>query len=284
MAGDEVERLRALRVEVAGTHREAGWRRALTQAILHRSTDDDLPGTANRRDLDEAAGHAGWLLAHDCDQWAFALVGRVHEVRWEDFGDSADRDVAITMLSEADDLREENAWFSAADHEALAELLLSRHADRGVPYDLDSAVDRLRAALRECDDDRSALYLRYRLGTTLATRVAGPAAKPADLDEAVALLENVLPHLPEGDPATRRAMSALGGLLRRRRLADGGAAGLDGAAERTRRVFGEPGLADRREGPGAGRPFHPAVLAAPETEPGIRRPIGTAARDRLEKP
>lgn len=230
MAGDEVTRLRALRVEVAGTRREAGWRQALTQAILRRCTDEDIPGATHREDLDEAAEHAGWLLAHDCDQWSFALVGRVHEIRWEDFGDPADRDVAITMLSEADDLREENAWFSAADHEALAELLLSRHADRGVPYDLDLAVDRLRAALRECDDRASALYLRYRLGTALAVRVTGPGAGSADLGEAVTLLENVLPRMPEGDPATYQATFALGGLLRSRGLANGSAADLERAA------------------------------------------------------
>ncbi|MEU8203817.1 hypothetical protein [Streptosporangium sp. NPDC049046] len=229
MAGDEVTRLRALRAKMDGTYGEAGWRQALTQAILRRCADDDLPGTVSRTDLDEAAEHAGWLLAHDCDQWSFALVGRVHEIRWEEFGDPADRDVAITMLCEADDLHEENAWFSAADHEALAELLLSRHADRGVPYDLDLAVDRLRAALRECDDRWSALYLRYRLGTTLALRATRPGAG-TDLGEAVALLEDVLPHLPEGDPATNQATFALGGLLRSRGIATGSAADLERAA------------------------------------------------------
>ncbi|GAA4195678.1 hypothetical protein GCM10022252_41910 [Streptosporangium oxazolinicum] len=230
MAGDEVTRLRALRAEVVGAYGEAGWRQALTQAILRRCAEGDVLGTGNRVDLDEAAEHAGWLLAHDCDQWSFALVGRVHEVRWEEFGDPADRDVAITMLSEADDLRAENAWFSAADHEALAELLLSRHADRGVPYDLDLAVDRLRAALRECDDGWSSLYLRYRLGTTLALRVTRPGAGRADLGEAVALLEDVLPDLPEGDPATQQATFTLGGLLRTRGLANGSAADLERAA------------------------------------------------------
>ncbi|WP_436761467.1 hypothetical protein [Streptosporangium sp. V21-05] len=245
MGGDEVTRLRALRVKVAGTRREAGWRQALTQAILRRCTDEDIPGATHREDLDEAAEHAGWLLAHDCDQWSFALVGRVHEVRWEDFGDPADRDVAITMLSEADDLREESAWFSAADHEALAELLLSRHADRGVPYDLDLAVDRLRAALRGCDDRASALYLRYRLGTALATRVTGQGAGPADLGEAVALLENVLPHMPEGDPATYQATFALGGLLRRRGLANGSATDLEAALAHLRTAVSlDPGDTD----------------------------------------
>ncbi|MFF3438710.1 hypothetical protein [Streptosporangium sp. NPDC002721] len=231
MAGDEVTRLRALRAKAAGTCGEAGWRQALTQAILERCTDENSSGAVTREDLDEAAEHAGWLLARECDRWSFALVGRVHEVRWEEFGDPADRDVAITMLSEADDLREESAWFSAADHEALAELLLDRHADRGVPYDLDLAVDRLRAALRECDDEWSALYLRYRLGTTLALRVTRPEAAPADLGEAVALLENVLPDLPEGDPATHQAAFALGGLLRSRGLANGSRADLERAVE-----------------------------------------------------
>jgi|GEM_PF-6881492 len=221
MAGDEVTRLRALRAKMDGTHGEAGWRQALTQAILSRCADEDSPGTANRADLDEAAEHAGWLLAHDCDQWSFALVGRVHEVRWEEFGDPADRDVAITMLSEADDLREENAWFSAADHAALAELLLSRHADRGVSYDLDLALARLRAALSGCDDPWSELYLCYRLGMALTLRATGPRAAPADLGEAVELLTKVLPALPEGDPAAHQTAFALGGLLRRRGLASG---------------------------------------------------------------
>lgn len=230
MTEDEVTWLRALRREVAGTSREAGWRQALAEAILLRWGDEDAPGAGSRADLDEAADHAGWLLAHDCDQSSFALVGRVHELRWEGFGDPADRDVAITMLSEADDLRAENAWFSAADHAALAELLLGRHADRGVPYDLDLAIARLRAALGGCDDTWSELYLRYRLGTALALRATGPRADPGDLGEAVELLAKVLPDLPEGDPAAHQAAFALGGLLRRSGLADGSAGDLARAA------------------------------------------------------
>lgn len=216
MTRDELTRLRALGMEVAGTRREADWRHAVAEALLRRWTGEDVPLPASRADLDEAAGHAAWLLAHDCDRWSFALVGRVHELRWEGFGDPADRDVAITMLSEADDLRRENAWFSTADHAALAELLLDRHADRGMSCDLDLAVERLRAALRGCDDRWSALYLRYRLGTALALRAVGPAADPADLGEAVDLLGKVLPDLPEGDPATHQTAVALDRLLRHR--------------------------------------------------------------------
>lgn len=245
MAGDEITRLRAMRTEMAGTGREAGWRQALTEAVLVRWGGEGAPGAGSREDLDEAADHAAWLLSHDCDQWSFALVGRVHELRWEGFGDPADRDVAITMLSEADDLRGENAWFSTADHAALAELLLGRHADRGVPYDLDLALARLRAALSGCDDPWSELYLRYRLGMALALRATGPRAAPADLGEAVELLTTVLPDLPEGDPAAHQTAFALGGLLRRRGLANGSATDLEAALAHLRTAVSlDPGDTD----------------------------------------
>jgi hypothetical protein len=239
MAGDEIAWLRAQRAEMTGTDREPEWRRDLVDAILRWCTSEDVPGGASRADLDEAADHAGWLLAHDCGQWSFSLVGRAHEVRWEAFGDPADRDVAITMLSEADDLRSENAWFSAADHAALAELLLSRHEDRRVPYDLDLAIDRLRAALDGCDDDeRAALYLRYRLGTALALRSGRPDATGTDRCDAANLLARALPCLPEGDPATYETAFTLGRLLRR-----GAASDVGETVEWTRRVLGEHGLA-----------------------------------------
>ncbi|MEV6863000.1 hypothetical protein AB0M44_18605 [Streptosporangium subroseum] len=244
MAGDEIAWLRAQRAEMTGTDREPEWRRDLVDAILRRCTGDDVPGGASRADLDEAADHAGWLLAHDCGQWSFSLVGRAHEVRWEAFGDLADRDVAITMLSEADDLRSENAWFSAADHAALGELLLSRHADRGVPYDLDLAIDRLRAALDGCDDDeRAALYLRYRLGTALALRAGRRNTAGTDRRDAANLLARALPHLPEGDPATQETALTLGRLLQGMEVDDGDAGDLDETVEWTRRILGEHGLA-----------------------------------------
>jgi hypothetical protein len=232
MAGDAIEWLRARRTEMTGTDREFEWRRDLVDALLRRCIGEDLPGGASRTDLDEAADHAGWLLAHDCGQWSFSLVGRTHEVRWEVFGDPADRDVAITMLSEADDLRPENAWFSTADHAALGELLLSRHADRRVPCDLDLAIDRLRAALDGCDDDeRAALYLRYRLGTALALRAGRPEAVGTDHGDAVDLLGQALPHLPTGDSVTYETAFTLGRLLWGKEPRGGGSAGLEETVE-----------------------------------------------------
>ncbi|GAA2874516.1 hypothetical protein GCM10010517_35210 [Streptosporangium fragile] len=216
MGGEEVARLRALRAAAIGAGREPEWRRTLLDALLSRCADQDVPGATSRADLDEAAEHAAWLLARDCDRESFSSVGRVHEIRWELFGDPADRDVAITMLSEADDLRAEDGWFSTADHAALAELLLGRHADRGLPYDLDAAIDRLRAALDGCDDRVSGLYLRYRLGMALAVRSAGPRAGAADLGEAADVLGGVLPELPAGDPVAHETAVVLGRLLRTR--------------------------------------------------------------------
>lgn len=186
----EVDELRARAGSFTSAGDEVGWRAELGWALL-RSAGGDLA------QVEEAVGHALWLLGHWRVAGTLTLAGTAYRLRHALTGAQADRDAAILLLSEVEE--GELGW---ADHAALAQLRSQRFQEPlpfgGSRDDLQAVIACWRTAVEACDVPESRSELRALLGLALARRaVRWPDTAEQDEREADTLLGGLVEAWPE---------------------------------------------------------------------------------------
>ncbi|MFI6319486.1 CHAT domain-containing protein [Nonomuraea sp. NPDC050556] len=186
----EIDELRARAGSFTSAGDEIGWRAELGWALL-RSAGGDLA------QVEEAVGHALWLLGHWRVTGTLSLAGTAYRLRHALTGAAADRDAAILLLSEVEE--GELGW---ADHAALAELR-SQRFQGPLPFggsrdDLEAMIARWRTAIGACDVPEHRSELRALLGLALARRaVRWPDTAEQDEREADTLLGGLVDAWPD---------------------------------------------------------------------------------------
>lgn len=171
-AGDEVDR----RLELAWT-------------LLQVAEGD---GTL----VEEALGHALWLLGRWRVAGTLRLAGSAYRARYAITGDPADRDAAILLLSEVG--AGELSW---TDHATVAQLRSERF-QTPLPFgnsrdDMQGMIAHWRDAIARCDDQQAEEQLRALLGLALARRsVRWQESAEQDEREADTLLTGALDRWP----------------------------------------------------------------------------------------